>query len=472
MKKVLIVFLVVVMAFTAVACQTTGNDVIPDNTNPAVLPDDSGDGNHSDDNPGDESSENPVSIVLDRQELILEAGTTYLLGAQTKNFEGSIVWSSSNGSVAIVSNGMVKAKKAGQALITATAGSVSATCALVVENHYDGFTAQTINSTVQAYLDDSYKSIADHEIPYTSDMVDYSKPLPVVFDWTDMLNGFSNYTLYIGEDDSFEKCVSFSTSNTSLSVYNLFVNKKYFWKVVADDWESEIRYVEIDSAAPRLINIDGVTNARDLGGYAVADNVYINQGLIYRTSKTSGVTADGLSMAKNTLGIKTEIDLRLESELAAREEGLGTGYFKDGVYYYKCCMDWNYTKDTNKTAVQKFFEILSDRNNYPVAYHCTAGADRTGFMSYLILGLLGVRRDYIYDDYHLTNFAKQKDRERYYTKIKDDYVAVIDAANGSTLSEKIFNYLVQNKGVQAEHLNSMKRIMLENKTTFFDFVKQ
>ena len=50
-----------------------------------------------------------------------------------------------------------------------------------------------------------------------------------------------------------------------------------------------------------------------------------------------------------------------------------------------------------------FFEILLDESNYPLLYHCTAGKDRTGFATLLLLAALGVNRQTIIEDYLLTN---------------------------------------------------------------------
>ncbi|MDR2049303.1 MAG: tyrosine-protein phosphatase, partial [Treponema sp.] len=45
------------------------------------------------------------------------------------------------------------------------------------------------------------------------------------------------------------------------------------------------------------------------------------------------------------------------------------------------------------------FELLSDPSNTPLLYHCTAGKDRTGLASALILYALGAAEETIYKDY-------------------------------------------------------------------------
>jgi protein-tyrosine phosphatase len=49
------------------------------------------------------------------------------------------------------------------------------------------------------------------------------------------------------------------------------------------------------------------------------------------------------------------------------------------------------------------FERIADADNLPAVLHCTAGKDRTGFASALVLLALGVPREIVYEDYLLTN---------------------------------------------------------------------
>ncbi len=54
-------------------------------------------------------------------------------------------------------------------------------------------------------------------------------------------------------------------------------------------------------------------------------------------------------------------------------------------------------------AYREFLLLLSDRNNFPVLFHCTAGKDRTGYATALVLLLMGADRDFIMKDYLRTN---------------------------------------------------------------------
>ena len=53
---------------------------------------------------------------------------------------------------------------------------------------------------------------------------------------------------------------------------------------------------------------------------------------------------------------------------------------------------------------RKFFQTILQQDNYPILYHCSAGKDRTGFASAMILSALGVDREQIIDEYLMTNY--------------------------------------------------------------------
>jgi protein-tyrosine phosphatase len=61
--------------------------------------------------------------------------------------------------------------------------------------------------------------------------------------------------------------------------------------------------------------------------------------------------------------------------------------------------------DSAKKAYRHFFDLLlaNDQPGESLAFHCTAGKDRTGYAGLLILHVLGVPEDTIIADYLLTN---------------------------------------------------------------------
>ena len=76
-----------------------------------------------------------TSVTLDKPSATLKVGETVTLTATVKPDDATdktVTWTTSDASVATVSNGVVTAKKIGTATITAKAGEKSATCAITV----------------------------------------------------------------------------------------------------------------------------------------------------------------------------------------------------------------------------------------------------------------------------------------------------------------------------------------------------
>ena len=54
-------------------------------------------------------------------------------------------------------------------------------------------------------------------------------------------------------------------------------------------------------------------------------------------------------------------------------------------------------------AYKLFCNSILDPNNFPLAFCCVAGKDRTGLAAALLLTALGASRDAVFDDYLLSN---------------------------------------------------------------------
>ena len=148
-------------------------------------------------------------------------------------------------------------------------------------------------------------------------------------------------------------------------------------------------------------------NCRDLGGWA-CDGGTVKYGKLFRTSELTGlsrpdeqITALEKSMFLNLLGIKCEVDLR-----DTPEQG-GTATFDSSVEYlhqdivaYKDA----FTNETRKNQLKIVLtKIMTNAvENKPTFWHCVAGADRTGTVAWLLLGLLGVSQSDCDKEYEIT----------------------------------------------------------------------
>lgn len=181
-----------------------------------------------------------------------------------------------------------------------------------------------------------------------------------------------------------------------------------------------------DDFPGRIIDVDGVINFRDMGGYHTLSGQRVRTGLLYRAGALGGITEKGIAKLQE-LGIKLICDLRSEEEEVAapdkmpqnpapiyahlpliasdnRGERLMALLFNRRKF--NAMMPEMYTRviiDGNAHLYGDILRRIANTDNLPVLIHCTAGKDRTGVAAMLILSLLGVPEDVILADYSLSN---------------------------------------------------------------------
>lgn len=175
----------------------------------------------------------------------------------------------------------------------------------------------------------------------------------------------------------------------------------------------------------RRIVLAGAPNFRDLGGYPTADGRHVRWGRIYRSGELSRLTAADYGVLSK-LGIAAVCDFRRDSERAAapttwqgpnppailnlpgtqgaRTNGAGRGGNGSTPEGLSPLLYSSYPQYVNTltTSFRTTIEQLQTRDG-AVLYHCTAGKDRTGTFSALLLTMLGVPREVVFDDYLLSN---------------------------------------------------------------------
>jgi protein-tyrosine phosphatase len=177
---------------------------------------------------------------------------------------------------------------------------------------------------------------------------------------------------------------------------------------------------------PYVIALEGGSNFRDLGGYRPDDGRTVRRGIVFRSAHL-GTLTDTDRAAIGKLGVRTIVDLRGLAEAAEtphRIDGTGTrivgapiepaiadkirAAIADGSATPFLMMEYltDHYRDYPHRGASGFrtlFATLSDGRHRPLIFHCTAGKDRTGFASALLLTLLGVPWDDVLDDYLRTN---------------------------------------------------------------------
>lgn len=294
-----------------------------------------------------------------------------------------------------------------------------------------------------------------------------SKPESVTLNW--VYTGdepAEKCTVSVSENENMLNPTIYEVTGDSLVLTNLKIATTYYWTVDADGANSAVYNFTTSADAPRNISVDGVANVRDLGGWETESGTRTKQGLIYRCGRLNESSADtvnieitdkGKDVMLNTLGIKSEIDLRKTADNEVG--GITSSPLGDSVTYYSCPMEWEGdTFNGNKEQLLRVFEILADENSYPLIFHCNIGTDRTGMIAYLVNALLGVPEEELERDYLFSNLA-DIGGTRKLKQLKDSvYYQSVNSAEGATLSEKVYNCLVD-LGVPSDQLDKVIEIL-------------
>ena len=179
----------------------------------------------------------------------------------------------------------------------------------------------------------------------------------------------------------------------------------------------------------RKLPFTGAHNFRDLGGYKTEDGRALKWGKIYRSDDLHLLTDEDLKYLSR-LNIKSVVDFRSDEERESEPDRLNPDmtqvllpikFQPEEVddetlknlmknLTFGTLDSSNLLRDFNivivkdfATEYKKFFRHVIENNAEPIVFHCTAGKDRAGFASAMILTVLGVPREKVIEDYLLTN---------------------------------------------------------------------
>jgi len=208
----------------------------------------------------------------------------------------------------------------------------------------------------------------------------------------------------------------------------------------------------------RAVTLKGTRNTRQLGGLPVRSGVF-KEGAVYRSGALCFASVKDAEKLHG-LDIRTILELRLPQEIA--KDGPDKPYLLEGIPNR---IHWpmgnshglgreayqSYMED-NRPLIRDFFTLMAKPGNYPVLYHCSAGKDRTGILTALLLETLGTPREVIMDDYIHSRRITPK------LKVQEDWIQVvfdeIDRSGG------IEAYL-ETVGVTKEQIASVRAILVE-----------
>jgi len=167
----------------------------------------------------------------------------------------------------------------------------------------------------------------------------------------------------------------------------------------------------------RKIDVEGCSNFRDLGGYPTESGRELRWRVVFRSDGLHELTPSGVETLRDEIGLGHVIDLRSNAELEL--DGRGLLEHESMVFHHMPLFG-----DHSRSERQSVKEVTLGKlylgmvehaaprlaavierivvNEGSSVFHCSAGKDRTGVISALLLGALGVPDDIVVADYAAT----------------------------------------------------------------------
>jgi protein-tyrosine phosphatase len=221
----------------------------------------------------------------------------------------------------------------------------------------------------------------------------------------------------------------------------------------------------------RRLPLEGLCNARDLGGYPTENGGVTRYGAFVRCEAPCELTEGDLAFLRE-YGLTTVVDFRGDEEVARRRsalEGLPwvdyrrsptfngqvafgaragdagppvTAFVRWGEKYVEMaddCRDW----------VARTLTLLAGARGAAM-FNCTTGKDRTGIISALLLSLAGVRGEDIVADYCVSEVYLA----RVYEPLLREYNLRFPGEGGAELTNPFFKTSPVNMSVLLAHLET------------------
>ncbi len=270
------------------------------------------------------------------------------------------------------------------------------------------------------------------------------------------------------------------------------------------------------SYSTQAIELDGVANARQLGGYVCADGKKIKDGVLLRSAALDALTDEGVKTLSDKYKLEYIFDFRMGSEREARPdkeipgaENLSLPVLASSGYddetkaaivaamasgdpdqrnvvlakhnglssIYKTML----VSDEGKKAYSEFFnKLLTLEDGRAALWHCTQGKDRAGMAAVLLLYALGADDETVKQDYLLTNEAYKDLIEENEAKAAElglnedetrEFVGLAASVNEHYLDlalesvkteyDSVINYLKEGLGLSDDDINTLRDKFLE-----------
>ena len=174
------------------------------------------------------------------------------------------------------------------------------------------------------------------------------------------------------------------------------------------------------SGIERWLELEGLDNARDVGGLPLRDGGTTRHGVLLRSASLHWLTPDDVRHLTEVFGLRLVIDLRTPREIERRGPTpiAVAGVKTVALTFIGEERPWlPETGDDTDPLTRIYLGYLADRpdnvaeavrllaaeDTGPALVHCAAGKDRTGTLIALVLDAIGVERDAVIADYALSS---------------------------------------------------------------------
>ncbi|MGX7149874.1 tyrosine-protein phosphatase [Enterococcus ureasiticus] len=188
-----------------------------------------------------------------------------------------------------------------------------------------------------------------------------------------------------------------------------------------------------------------ITNFRDIGSKCAFNDKKVNKQQLFRSGSLTELTQTEQLFLTKDCKLKVIVDFRSEEEKKSQPDTVMERVKYVPINVLADSMDENGSIESMMTATipademmeaiyknlvlldsaqkgyQTFLELLLEIQGEPLVFHCSAGKDRTGFASALVLSVLGVSKEAIYQDYLLTNKMRREANNKLQEQLETSY---------------------------------------------------
>jgi protein-tyrosine phosphatase len=182
----------------------------------------------------------------------------------------------------------------------------------------------------------------------------------------------------------------------------------------------------VTEVVERLVALEGAVNFRDLGGYLAGDGMRTRWRTLFRADGLGELTERDIEVLR-AIGIRTVIDLRSGDEL--ERSRFDVDAHPVAFHHFPFIEVLPDAEEFDRRPgllgsqyqeilagagrqVRGALEVLATPGALPAVFHCTAGKDRTGVLSAVVLSLLGVDEPTVVADYALSGDAMRRLRAK------------------------------------------------------------